>query len=447
VVESAGRVVQVNLSPGGVPKTAVPEARVGRLGLDGDDHHDDTVHGGPLRAVCLFAVEAIERLRAEGHPIEPGAVGENITTEGFELADLQVGARLAIGDEVLLELTSPALPCDTIAAAFRDRKPGRISALGHPHDSRIYARVLREGVVRRDDPIRVRSADPESDVATQVALFRIESAVRNRHVELWRAAQAAGYAVDVVDDGELAIATSADLPEQPFSLAFGLRSLPQFLPVVLETFATAGSAGWFAFPGPPWRGAEPAEHVVTFSAAIDAVDTGFELDGLEVREAGPSDPDAWTVGPRGRSSDGAALAAAWPAILRGLASRRAMHRFNAVEGGEVVASAMLFTHRRIGLLTSASVVPDRRGRGIQRALIAARARRAAELGCDLLVVETARDNAASIRNAERAGFRELAWREIFRFDPATADERAIDEARERFGQWAAAARRPVGTGA
>ena len=43
-----------------------------------------TVHGGPYRAVCLYAIEAIERLQAEGHPVEPGSVGDNLTTSGIE---------------------------------------------------------------------------------------------------------------------------------------------------------------------------------------------------------------------------------------------------------------------------------------------------------------------------------------------------------------------------
>ncbi len=65
------RVRQVNVSSGGVPKLPVPVARVGRLGLEGDDHADRTEHGGPFRAVCLYSIEAIERVRAEGHPIFP----------------------------------------------------------------------------------------------------------------------------------------------------------------------------------------------------------------------------------------------------------------------------------------------------------------------------------------------------------------------------------------
>jgi ribosomal protein S18 acetylase RimI-like enzyme len=96
---------------------------------------------------------------------------------------------------------------------------------------------------------------------------------------------------------------------------------------------------------------------------------------------------------------------------------------------------MLFTHRKVGVLTSASVVPDARGRGIQRGLIAARSQRAIELGCDLLVIEAAADNVASIRNAERLGFAELSRRSVYRFDPETEGERVIEETRAAVGAW------------
>src|SRR5215471_3567688 len=150
-----GRVFQVNLSPGGVPKLPVEEARIGQQGLEGDAHDHRYVHGGPHRAVCLLALEAIERVRADGHAIAPGAVGENLTTVGIEISTLPVGTLLAIGDEVVLEISHPANPCDVIKGVFTGGKSGRISILLHPTDSRMYARVLAEGVVRRGDAIRV----------------------------------------------------------------------------------------------------------------------------------------------------------------------------------------------------------------------------------------------------------------------------------------------------
>ena len=68
-----GRIAQLSISPGGVPKRAIPEARVTRLGFEGDAH-DYEHHGGPERAVCLFSLEMIDALAAEGHATEPGAI-------------------------------------------------------------------------------------------------------------------------------------------------------------------------------------------------------------------------------------------------------------------------------------------------------------------------------------------------------------------------------------
>ena len=61
---ATGRVLQVSVSPGGVPKLPIERAWVGRFGLEGDKHSEPTVHGGPHRAVCLFGIEVIERLQA-----------------------------------------------------------------------------------------------------------------------------------------------------------------------------------------------------------------------------------------------------------------------------------------------------------------------------------------------------------------------------------------------
>lgn len=158
--EFVGRILQINISRGGVPKLPVERAEVATLGIVGDGHDDTEDHGGPFRALCLYTVEQIERLRAEGHPIYPGAVGENITLEGIPQAALALGARLTLGDEVEAQITFYAAPCKTIRALFSDGVFTRISDKVHPGESRVYARILRGGSIAPGDPVRLTPAAP-----------------------------------------------------------------------------------------------------------------------------------------------------------------------------------------------------------------------------------------------------------------------------------------------
>ena len=151
----SARVVQVSVSPGGVPKKAVATARIGILGLEGDGHRNLRYHGGPERAVCLYPLEAIDALVAEGHPVAPGSLGENLTIYGLAWRSVVPGARLQIGDEVVLEVTRFTSPCGNIAGAFADGDYSRVSEKRRPGWSRVYARVLVEGSVRGGDSVRL----------------------------------------------------------------------------------------------------------------------------------------------------------------------------------------------------------------------------------------------------------------------------------------------------
>jgi len=153
-----GRIVQINVSPGGVPKLPVERARVTELGIDGDAHRNLAHHGGPERALCLFAMERIGALQAEGHPIVPGAIGENVTVEGIDWGAVGPGTRLLLGEEVLVEVTRFTSPCVNITPAFTGGDSARVSQKRHPGDSRVYARVLRTGTMKRGDPVRLLAA-------------------------------------------------------------------------------------------------------------------------------------------------------------------------------------------------------------------------------------------------------------------------------------------------
>jgi MOSC domain-containing protein YiiM/GNAT superfamily N-acetyltransferase len=423
-----GRVLQVNVSPGGVPKLPVERAWVGELGLDGDRHRHDTVHGGPHRAVALLGIEAIERVQADGHPIEPGSVGENLTTTGIELARLAPGTRLAIGERLVLEISAPANPCDVIAGSFRNGKSGRISILTHPADSRMYARTVIEGEVQPGDSIRVLPPADAAAAARHLLLERIDAVTLDFEVGLWRAAAEAGFDVRVEDSGELAMAASPELPSSTFNRALGHRILPNLTDRMRDFFERSAAPGWIVADTPPWPGAAAADSSVVFAREVreeEPIDPGFGsaalADGLTIRLVDSADADRWTTvlveasGIRGRERD------AWFAIGRRLVGSAGLHHLLVEDRGEPVGVAGLFTRRRIGLLVTMAVLPAARGRGIQRALIAERIRLAIERRCTT-VTASALVGSASARNLEAMGFRPIHEQALYRFDPAAQPE-------------------------
>ena len=152
---ATGTLVAVNSSDGGVPKTQLDRAVVGPGGLEGDRQRARQHHGRPSQALSFWSADVIDALAAEGHPVTPGAAGENLTVAGLDWSALRPGVRLAVGEQVVAELTWWAEPCRTIAGCFADRKYSRIDHGHHPGWSRAYAAVLQCGEVRPGDAVRV----------------------------------------------------------------------------------------------------------------------------------------------------------------------------------------------------------------------------------------------------------------------------------------------------
>lgn len=160
-----GRLDSIQISDGGVPKRPVgSEIEVTSNGLAGDRQRDLRIHGGPDRAVCLLSKEQIAELQREGHPIDAGTTGENLTVSGLDWTLVKPGCLLRVG-AVTLEITMPAHPCRNIAGSFADEDFTRLSAKIHPGRGRMYARVLTPGRIRPGDPVTCLGASP--DAATQ----------------------------------------------------------------------------------------------------------------------------------------------------------------------------------------------------------------------------------------------------------------------------------------
>ncbi|HXJ83755.1 MAG TPA: MOSC domain-containing protein [Candidatus Methylomirabilis sp.] len=162
-----GVIVQISVSNGGVPKHAIERAIVWEEGLDGDRQADRRFHGGPTRAVCLYSFEVIEKMRAEGHAIAPGAAGENVTVGGLDWSLVVPGVEMRLGNDVRLEVTAYAKPCWKNAQWFQDGAVDRMSQSRHPGESRVYARVLGGGEIRVGDPAELIALDAVTRTAKQ----------------------------------------------------------------------------------------------------------------------------------------------------------------------------------------------------------------------------------------------------------------------------------------
>jgi MOSC domain-containing protein YiiM len=146
-----GRVTGLQRSAGGVPKLPVERAMVSAGGMEGDKQANRRFHGGPNRALCLYAQERLDALVAAGHPVERGTLGENVTIAGLPWDQVGPGARLRLGG-VEVEVTGFAAPCRKIAFGFADSSSARVGQKANPGWSRVYVRILAEGELAVGDP-------------------------------------------------------------------------------------------------------------------------------------------------------------------------------------------------------------------------------------------------------------------------------------------------------
>lgn len=106
-------------------------------GLDGDAH----ARPDSPRQVLVLESETLEEFA-----VAPGALKENIVTEGIRVAGLRPGTRLRAG-EALLEVMMDCAPCafvDSVRSGLREKIRGRRGTL---------ARVVADGTIRVGDPI------------------------------------------------------------------------------------------------------------------------------------------------------------------------------------------------------------------------------------------------------------------------------------------------------
>lgn len=126
----------------GVRKTNVNRVTFrAEWGIEGDAHA-----GAWHRQVSLLATESIDKIRAKGLDVQPGAFAENITTQGIDLLQLRIGDRLTLG-AAELEITQKGKECHTRCAIYQQAGDCVMPREG------VFARVIHGGIVSVGEPI------------------------------------------------------------------------------------------------------------------------------------------------------------------------------------------------------------------------------------------------------------------------------------------------------
>ena len=145
-----------------------PGSKRGGLGsgVVGDFIGDRRSHGGDRQAVYAFAREELDYWGARlAVTLANGSIGENLTTADLDVDGALIGDRWRIGDEVLVEVTGPRIPCATFAARMGVR--GWLRMFSEVGRSGAYLAVITEGTVRPGDAIEVvHRSDHDVDVPT-----------------------------------------------------------------------------------------------------------------------------------------------------------------------------------------------------------------------------------------------------------------------------------------
>lgn len=102
----------------GIPKYPADSVFITPQGVQGDFNRwrQEKAGGDPQQALLLLPLEILSELNAEGWPLAPGELGENVTTVDLDPRAFGVGRRLRLGEEVEVVISKPCPPCRNLAA-------------------------------------------------------------------------------------------------------------------------------------------------------------------------------------------------------------------------------------------------------------------------------------------------------------------------------------------
>lgn len=109
----------------------------------------DDAHAGSPRQVSLLAEESITKMRQKGLSVKPGDFAENIVTKGMDFKRLNVGAKIRIGENVILQITQLGKVCLRPCAIYY-----KVGDCIMPREG-VFAKVLKGGIVKVKDAIQI----------------------------------------------------------------------------------------------------------------------------------------------------------------------------------------------------------------------------------------------------------------------------------------------------
>ena len=144
ILRVTGKIKAISVSnKKGTRKMNVPSASLKEdFGIIGDAHA-----GTEKRQVSLLAAESIEKMRKKGLDVNPGNFAENITTEGVDLINLKIGAKLRIGKETLLEISQIGKVCHNRCSIYYEAGDCVMPREG------VFGRVITGGTIKTGDRI------------------------------------------------------------------------------------------------------------------------------------------------------------------------------------------------------------------------------------------------------------------------------------------------------
>jgi MOSC domain-containing protein YiiM len=154
------KIFQINIKPNtknerGLPKMAVNDAFITKLGLKGDHNNFRSTKKAddPDMAVLIITQDIIDELNNEGWPIKPGDLGENLTITGLDYKSIKPGQILDVGS-AKIEISFICEPCTNLRVlSYVGNEKVNTFIKTMMNRRGWYSKVLRSGKVSKNDKV------------------------------------------------------------------------------------------------------------------------------------------------------------------------------------------------------------------------------------------------------------------------------------------------------